>query len=48
MATGVMLCIENVIKIGLDIQMLIGGAWGGLTDTSSAWRSHKLVFIFIK
>jgi hypothetical protein len=25
MATGVTLCIESFIKIGLDIQMLIGG-----------------------
>jgi hypothetical protein len=34
--------IPNFIKIGSDIQKLIGG----YTDTQTAWRSHKPSFIF--
>jgi hypothetical protein len=37
-----MICMPSSIKIGSDIQKLIGG------DTQTAWRWHKPTFISSK
>jgi hypothetical protein len=39
MGSGAMIYIPSSIKIGSDVQRLMGG--GGFTDTQTAWRSHK-------
>jgi hypothetical protein len=43
MGSGAMIYIPGFIKIGSGIQKLIRG---GLTDTQTAWRSHKPTFFF--
>jgi hypothetical protein len=40
MGSGAMLHIPSFVKIGSGIQKLIG------LDTQTAWKSHKLTFIF--
>jgi hypothetical protein len=43
MGSGAMIYIPSFIKIGSGIQKLIGGS-----HRHTAWRSHKLVFMFSK
>jgi hypothetical protein len=37
MGSGAVICTPSFIKIGSDIQKLMGG----FTDTRTTWRSHK-------
>jgi hypothetical protein len=46
MGSGAMIYMPSFIKIGSDIQTLIGN--GGYTDTQTVCRPHKLTFIFSK
>jgi hypothetical protein len=39
MGSGAMMYIPSFIKIGSDIQKLLGG--GGFTNSQTAWISHK-------
>jgi hypothetical protein len=44
MCLGAMMYIPNFLKIGSGIQKLMGK----ITDTQTAWRSHKPFFYFFK
>jgi hypothetical protein len=46
MGSAAMIYIPSFIQIGSGVQKLIRG--GGYTDTQTAWRSHKPIFIFSK